>query len=78
MLRALLVVVLVSVAFLGLISRLFGLFRLPVRRPGNDSHVRVVRCAVCDVFVPENEAVYRDGHTYCSEAHMLEASGRDK
>ena len=30
---------------------------------------RVARCERCSVYVPQDEAVHRDGRVYCSQAH---------
>jgi uncharacterized protein len=37
------------------------------RTPGLDG--RMVQCAHCGVFVPEHEALARDGRFYCSREH---------
>ena len=31
----------------------------------------MVRCAVCGVYLPENEAIVSGGRHYCCEAHFL-------
>jgi len=30
----------------------------------------MVRCKVCQLHIPENEALQRDGDYYCSQAHL--------
>lgn len=32
----------------------------------------MVRCKVCQLHIPENEALQRDGDFYCSQAHLDE------
>ncbi|NIR30742.1 MAG: hypothetical protein GWN84_15795 [Gammaproteobacteria bacterium] len=39
--------------------------------------VVMVRCERCGLHVPRNEAVLRDGRSYCCEAHG-EAGARDR
>lgn len=33
---------------------------------------KIVKCAVCGVHVPQNEALVADGKFFCSEAHRRE------
>lgn len=50
-------------------------WRLAVRQaqrkksPPTPPPQRIVRCAECDVYLPENEAVAADGRYFCSDAH---------
>ena len=38
--------------------------------PGNRELTgRMVQCETCGIFVPEQEALERDGHHYCSREH---------
>ena len=30
----------------------------------------MVQCEVCQLHIPENEALQRDGHYFCSQAHL--------
>lgn len=65
--------------FLLLLLLVAGLlvWRLNSRRTKADEQApapppqRMVRCAECDVHVPENDAVFADGRHFCSEAHQL-------
>ena len=34
---------------------------------------RMLRCEHCGLYVPEPEAVREGSHSYCSEAHRIEA-----
>ena len=37
---------------------------------------KTVRCAHCQVYLPSNDAVTRDGHFYCTKAHADQAHQR--
>jgi uncharacterized protein len=37
---------------------------------------RMVQCAHCGIFVPEHEALVRDGRFYCSREHRNQAQDR--
>lgn len=48
---------------------------LKQRRPPPSTETKngtMVRCAVCDVHLPESEAISSGGRHYCSEAHFLQ------
>ena len=70
--------------FLLLLLLVVGLlvWRLNSRRAKPDEQApappaqRMVRCAECDVHVPENDAVFDDGRHFCSEAHQLAFANR--
>jgi hypothetical protein len=57
---------------------LWGFIRSLVKRPADpvprpragrtEERGRVVACARCDLHVPEERAVARDGRTFCSDA----------
>ena len=34
---------------------------------------RTVQCEHCEVYLPQTDAVVRDGHVFCSDAHAREA-----
>lgn len=49
---------------------LFRLYKSPSasrKQPGRVDDM--VKCEVCGVFVPRNEALSQDGHYYCSKEH---------
>jgi len=51
-----------------------------LQQPRRASHTRgvsgkMVPCAGCGVFVPEDEALERDGRLYCSREHRDAARG---
>jgi len=73
MLRVLAIIALVFLLVAGLFSRLLSGLRLPRSRTRERAHERMVRCALCGVFVPENGARFRGEQAFCSEAHMAEA-----
>jgi len=33
-------------------------------------HSQMVRCDICQLHVPENEALEKNGKFYCSQAHL--------
>lgn len=73
---------LIAVFFIFLASVVWRVLRLlagsaPAPRP-ESSKVRMVKCAVCDLYLPEAEAEIHDGRTYCSPAHRLAGSGGDR
>jgi uncharacterized protein len=41
------------------------------RKPGARDAGRMLACAHCGVYFPEQDAVRAGGHVYCSEAHRL-------
>ena len=45
--------------------------RLGARRP-RVLGAKTVQCERCEVYLPRNEAVVRDGQHYCCEAHAQE------
>jgi uncharacterized protein len=67
-------VILIAVALVVMAVR--GLLRSsrPAGRGGKQS-ARVVQCAHCGVYVPEQEALASGGHFYCSDAHRKDAAG---
>ena len=46
----------------------------PRKRASIDA--KTVRCAHCQVYLPSNDAVTRDGHFYCTQAHADQARQR--
>lgn len=57
-----------------------GLFGRPAPPPaasagGAEQRGRVVGCERCDLHVPEERAVVRDGRTFCSETCAASRSG---
>lgn len=58
----------IALALIVMIGR--QLLRRPRRDTGTRSlNGRMVQCARCGIFVPEDEALERDGHHYCSREH---------
>ena len=47
----------------------------PTRAGGAELRGRVVGCERCDLHVPEERAVIRDGRTFCSEACASQPRG---
>ena len=47
----------------------------PTRAGGAELRGRVVGCERCDLHVPEERAVIRDGRTFCSEACASQPGG---
>lgn len=47
-------------------SRSRGISHKPNAAPGN---VNMIACAYCRLHVPENEAVVKDGQSFCCEQH---------
>jgi len=67
-------VILIAVALVFIAVR--GLLRSsrPASKRGQKS-ARMVQCAHCGVYIPENEALARDERFYCSEAHLKDDTG---
>jgi uncharacterized protein len=68
-------VILIAVALIVIAVR--GLWRSsrPENRRGQQS-ARMVQCAQCGVYIPENEALSSSGRFYCSEAHLKDNTGK--
>lgn len=41
----------------------------PASKRGSSRSERMVPCALCRLHVPEDEAVFQDGKTFCGEHH---------
>lgn len=54
---------------------IYRMVRRMLAKPGSakpaspQSGTNMVRCAHCGIHIPETEALFRDGHPYCSETH---------
>lgn len=46
----------------------------PRPRPPEVKSANMVRCAVCDIHIPDSEAISSKGLYYCCEAHFLQRS----
>lgn len=48
--------------------------RLQGRRPEQvkDETETMQQCVVCELHVPADETLQRDGHTFCSQEHLLQ------
>jgi uncharacterized protein len=62
-------VILIAVALVIYAARRLWQSSRPAGRRGQKS-ARMVQCAHCGVYVPENEALARDGRFYCSADHL--------
>lgn len=69
MLRALFALLIILAA--GMAWRLLRALARPASTPHRDGKIHMVKCAVCDLYVPENEAEHDDGRFYCSSSHRL-------
>lgn len=64
-------VILIVLALIVIIAkRLWQKPRPPARRSRENE--RMVQCANCGIYIPDQEALTRDGHYYCSQAHLDE------
>jgi uncharacterized protein len=64
-------VILIVLALIVIIAkRLWQKPRTPARR--RQKNERMVQCASCGIYIPEQEALLRAGHYYCSQAHLDE------
>jgi len=49
------------------------LWQKPQRPAGNSKkNERMVQCANCGIYIPEQEALLQTGHYYCSQTHLDE------
>ena len=55
----------------GIAWRLIRALVPPVSTPRGTGKTHMVKCAVCDLYVPENEAESDHGRYYCSTSHRL-------
>jgi hypothetical protein len=53
----------------GMLWRTLSAARRPL--PGAGAPARMVQCAHCALYLPEEEALRRDAAFYCSEEHRL-------
>lgn len=47
-------------------------------RHENKAADNMVQCKVCNTYLPESEALTKDGHFFCSEAHLISSSNDNK
>lgn len=75
MLRTLVILIALALVFV-LVKRLLGApkGRAPIKRWGG-GHQKMVRCEVCGLHVPEDEALSVEGRHYCSEEHRRLGTG---
>lgn len=74
-LRTLLILIALAVVILA-IKRLF-----PPARPREKKQLKqgkMVQCAHCGIYLPEPEALTREGRTYCSQAHLEDDRNRSQ
>ncbi|MFI4937203.1 MAG: PP0621 family protein [Candidatus Berkiellales bacterium] len=76
MLRYLMLFVLLSSVFWGIyrlvrIIQYFLSLSSPAspRQPSSLPHEKLAQCAKCQLFVPESQAIYKEGNYYCSQEH---------
>lgn len=74
MLARLIFLVLLAVVVMMLVRRLGVRTGAPRKRASIDA--QTVRCAQCQVYLPNTEAVARGGYFYCSAAHADLARSR--
>jgi len=67
-LRLLLLALLFWLLYRGVLA-LLGKARPEVIRRRSSDGGQMVRCAHCGLHIPQQEALERDGHYYCSEEH---------
>lgn len=65
-----LVIIFVLVLIVIIAKRLWQKPQAAARR--KQKNERVVQCANCGIYIPEQEALQRTGHHYCSQAHLDE------
>jgi uncharacterized protein len=44
----------------------------PAPKRRSEKNERMVQCANCGIYLPEREALQRDGQYFCSQAHLDE------
>ena len=71
MLARLIFILLIVAIVVMLMRRLRVRAAAPRKRASIDA--QTVRCAHCQVYLPNTEAVARAGHHYCSQAHANQA-----
>lgn len=76
MLRALFALLIIFAA--GMAWRLLRALARPASAPHRNGKIRMVKCAVCDLYVPENEAEHDNGRFYCSSSHRLLGGGGER
>ena len=65
-----LVIIIVLVLIVIIAKRLWQKPQSPARH--SQKNERMVQCASCGIYIPEQEALQRTGHYYCSQAHLDE------
>lgn len=48
---------------------------VPARQPA-EAPLSMVRCAHCQLHLPQQQAIEADGHWYCCEAHRTQHQAR--
>lgn len=76
MLRLLLALLLMFI--FGIAWRLIRALAPPASAPRGDGKTRMVKCAVCDLYVPEDEAEKDNGRYYCSTSHRLTGTREER
>lgn len=74
MLVRVLLLVLVAVIVMMVVRR----FKVAANAPRNRASIdaQTVRCGHCQVYLPSNEAIARDGQYFCSRAHAEQSHPR--
>jgi uncharacterized protein len=65
-----LVIIIILVLIVIIAKRLWLKPQTPVRR--RQKNERMVQCANCGIYIPEQEALQRAGQYYCSQVHLDE------
>nr|WP_314487822.1 PP0621 family protein [uncultured Pseudomonas sp.] len=68
MIRLLFWIALIAIAFW--LWRKFKISQQPNRQASLDDPLRMVRCAHCGVHLPDDRALQRGSHWYCSQHHL--------
>jgi uncharacterized protein len=65
-----LVIIIVLVVIVIIAKRLWQKPQSPAVKSRKNE--RMVQCASCGIYIPEQEALQRAGHYYCSQTHLDE------
>lgn len=64
-------VIIIALVLIGLIVKRMWQKPRPPAQPGRQAG-KMVQCANCGVYIPEQEALTRGAQWYCSQAHLDE------
>jgi hypothetical protein len=60
-----------------IVRRYLARFSESDRRRENNAADNMVQCKVCNTYLPEAEALTKDGDFFCSEAHLIARHDKD-